>query len=112
MITKILLVLMYPLVLLARAVNSVFKWDRLHLREGKREQSCWIARQETPDILRYFSEQSSSEGAPASSAAGLILTVLWSLSRLYRPRRTSGGGRYESSAEREQGIPDEVYTLW
>ena len=112
MITKILLVLMYPLVLLARAVNSVFKWDRLHLREGKREQSCWIARQETPDILRYFSEQSSSEGAPASSAAGLILTVLWSLSRLYRPRRTMRGGTYKSSAEREQGIPDEVYTLW
>jgi hypothetical protein len=112
MVTKILLVLMYPIVLLARAVNSVFKWDRLHLREGKPEQSCWIARQETPDILRYFSEQSSSEGAPASSAASLILTVLWSLSRLYRPRRASSGGRYESSAEREQGIPDEVYTLW
>jgi hypothetical protein len=112
MITKFLLVLMYPLVLLARAVNGVFKWDRLHLREGRREQSCWIVRQEAPDILRYFSEQSSSEGAPASSAASPILTLLWGLSRLYRPRRTSGGGRYESSAEREQGIPDEVYTLW
>src|SRR4051812_42448330 len=112
MITKILLVLMYPLVLLARAVNGVLKWDRLHLREGKREQSCWIARRETSDILRYFSEQSSSEDAPASSATSLILTVMWSLSRLYKPRRTSGGGRYESSAEREQGIPDEVYTLW
>ena len=112
MITKILLVLMYPLVLLARAVNGIFKWDRLHLREGKREQSCWIARQETSDILRYFSEQSSSEGAPASSAASPILTLLWGLSRLYRPRRTMRGGMYKSSAEREQGIPDEVYTLW
>jgi hypothetical protein len=112
MITKMLLVLMYPLVLIARAVNGIFKWDRLHLREGKREQSCWIARQETPDILRYFSEQSSSEGAPASSAASPILTVLWALSRLYRPRRTMRGGTYKSSAEREQGIPDEVYTLW
>jgi hypothetical protein len=112
MITKILLVLMYPLVLLARAVNGVFKWDRLHLREGKREQSCWIVRQQRPDILRYFSEESSSEGAPRWSAASPILTLLWSLSRLYRPRRTGGGARYESSAEREQGIPDEVYTLW
>ena len=112
MITKILLVLMYPLVLLARAVNAVFKWDRLHLKEGKREQSCWIARQEKADILRYFSEQSSSEGAPRWSAASLVLTLLWSLSRFYRPRQTMGGGTYKSSAEREQGIPDEVYTLW
>jgi hypothetical protein len=112
MITRILLVLMYPLVLLARAVNGVFKWDRLHLREGKTEQSCWIVRRERPDILRYFSEQSSSEGAPGWSAARPILALLWALSRLYRPRRTMRGGTYELSAEREQGIPDEVYTLW
>jgi len=112
MMTKALLVVAYPLVLLAWLVNLVFGRDRLRLQDTQGRESCWIARQAQPSTLSYFSEQSLSEGGSEWSAARPLTRLLRGVSRLYTPPRPEKGAVYKASADREQGIPDEVYTLW
>jgi hypothetical protein len=110
--TKILLICVYPLVLLAWLVNLAGRWDRLRLRDVPSEESYWIERRAQPTTQSYFSEESLAEGSGARSAARPLTRLLRGIARLYAPRRQLGGGTYKASAEREQGIPDEVYTLW
>jgi hypothetical protein len=109
--TKCLLVLLYPLLVGAWLVNRLRGRDRLRLREPARGESCWIERRGRPDIASYFSESSRAEGGDAPSAARPLTRLLCRAARLYTPRRQSAGA-YKAAAEREQGIPDEVYTLW
>jgi hypothetical protein len=110
--TKTLLVTIYLLVLLARFVNLVLGRDRLRLGDVSHGESFWIDRCAQPNIPSYFSEQSCSEGGSEASAARPLTRLLRHVARLYRPPRETLGGIYKASAEREQGIPDEVYTLW
>jgi len=108
---KPLLILLYPFALLAKAVNSVLGYDRLRLHEADRE-SFWIARRVQPGTISYFSEASVNEGGGTRSAGWLLTQSLLWLSRLYVPSRTASEKSYKASAERDHGIPDEVYTLW
>ena len=110
--TKILLICIYPLLLLAWLVNRVRRRDRLHLRYLSSEESYWIERCAQPTTQSYFSEESLAEGGGETSAARPLTRFLHGIARLYAPGRQPGGVTYKASAEREQGIPDEVYTLW
>ena len=109
---KTLLVIAYPLVLLAWFVNLVLRRDHLRLHDIPKEESCWIKRRARPSTLSYFSEESSSEGGSEWSAAKPLIRLLNGIARLYTPPRRASGTIYKASAEREKGIPDEVYTLW
>jgi hypothetical protein len=110
--TKILLVLMYPLLLLARLLNLVSGRERLRLHEVSGGRSFWIDRRVQPNAVSYFSEHSCSEGGSERSAARPLILLLRGVARLYTPPPRSDGANYKASAEREHGIPDEVYTLW
>jgi hypothetical protein len=109
---KTLLVIIHPLLLLCWLVNLVLGRDRLRLYDFASAESYWIERRDQPNITSYFSEESCSEGGVEPSAARLLTRLLRGIARLYRPRREVATGIYKASAEREQGIPDEVYTLW
>jgi hypothetical protein len=108
--TKTLLVIIYPLLLLGWLLNLVLGRDRLRLHDFKSAESYWIERRAQPNITSYFTEVSCSEGGGEPSAP--LTRLLRGIARLYTPPRQSSGVTYKASADREQGIPDEVYTLW
>jgi hypothetical protein len=110
--TRILLFVLYPPLLLAWVVNVALRRDRLRLQNARTRQSHWVVRAAQPDIVSYFSEDSCVEGGEEWSAARPVIRLLRGIARLSTPRRRQGEGVYKASAEREQGIPDEVYTLW
>ena len=111
-VTKGLLVLLYPLLLLAWLVNVVLGRDRLQLHRVADGTTCWIERRAQPNTVSYFSEGSYSEGSGRSSAATPVIWALRIIAGLYKPRQRATEMVYKASAEREEGIPDEVYTLW
>jgi hypothetical protein len=110
--TKTLLVIAYPLLLLAWFGNLVLRRDRLRLHDVQSGKSCWLQRRAQPNITSYFSEESCAEGAGEPSVSRLLTRLLHGIARLYTPPRQVNGTIYKASADREQGIPDEVYTLW
>lgn len=111
MITTLLLVLFYPVLLAARVLNRVLGRDPLRLREGP-DGTLWIARDRQPDPASYFSEASAVEGRGHRGMGRVALRLLIWLSRAYAPRRGQPAGKFSTAADREQGIPDELYTLW
>jgi hypothetical protein len=111
-LTKSLLVTFYPLLLLARLINLILGRDRLQLRIPMDQKSLWVERTKEPNIQSYFSEASRCEGGDEASAARPLSRLLRGVARLYTPPRGAAGGVYQASADRQQGIPDEVYTLW
>jgi hypothetical protein len=110
--TKGWLALVYPAVLLAWILNLAFGRDPLRLYDPPGGKSCWTKRRAQPNTASYFSEESCAEGPGDSSAAKSLTRLLDLIARLYRPSRQLTGVIYKASAEREQGVPDEVYTLW
>jgi hypothetical protein len=107
--TILLLALVYPFLLAARDVNALTGRDPLRLHEPD-APSLWIERQQPPSDATYF-----TEGSPAESGgkSGILPTrmLLW-LARWYAPPRARPGEKFSAGADREQGIPDEMYTLW
>ena len=112
-LTKALIVTVYPLLLLAWLVNQILRRDRLRLYDVRSGESCWIERrvQQLP-VLSYFSEESCSEGGGEERAWRPLVWLLRVIARVYTPPRPVSGTTYKASADRQQGIPDEVYTLW
>jgi len=111
LLLKILLVLLFPLLLLARVLNALLGRDPLRLREPRGE-SCWIERGPEPDRASYFSEASVVEGRGHGGLGWIAGGLLKRLSRLQAPSRPAPGEKFSTAADREKGIPDEVYTLW
>jgi hypothetical protein len=111
-VAKILLVVIYPLLVLAWLVNLLLGRDRLRLHNVPSQESCWIERRSQPSTASYFFEASCFEGGDEPSAARPLSRLLRGIARLYTPPRQAAGVVYEASADRKQGIPDEVYTLW
>jgi hypothetical protein len=109
---KTLLLVIYPLLLLAWLMNRVLGRDRLRLHDFPSGESCWIERRSQPNTASYFSEESCAEGGGEPSVARPLIRLLRGIARLYKLPRGVSGAIYKESAEREQGIPDEVYTLW
>lgn len=106
-VTRILLTLAYPLLLIARAINIVTGRDPLRSRRP-REQSLWIARAPVDSDASYFSETSPAEPRQPSLAAAVLTWI----ARFYAPPRSQPKEKFSPAADREQGIPDEMYTLW
>jgi hypothetical protein len=111
MLTKVLIATTYPLLLLAWLVNCMLGRDHLRLHDEP-ERSCWVKRRGRPDIASYFVETSCAEGGSEQSAAQPLIRIMRTIACLYTPTRTAAETVYKASADREQGIPDEVYTLW
>lgn len=109
--TTVLLAITYPLLLAARLVNTVLGRDPLR-RARPSGGSYWVKRDSSPGDAGYFLEVSPSEKRDRSSAGWLPEAVLLSLSRWFAPRRSTPGEKFSATADREQGIPDEMYTLW
>jgi hypothetical protein len=110
LLTRIVLIAIYPLLVLAGLGNRLMGFDRLRLRKSG-QASYWVERSQ-PDLASYFSEASQCEGNGGASLAKPVARFLELIARLYRRRRQTGGPNYKPSVERERGIPDEVYTLW
>jgi hypothetical protein len=122
LLTKILLALVYILMLPVRFVRTLLGRDTLQLRRPANTSSYWIVREADPNGPSYFSETSLAEGKPAlreggnrrndRGAARWFTPMLRTIARLHAPPRELKADKYAAGADREQDIPDEVYTLW
>jgi hypothetical protein len=121
-LTKALLVLLYVVMLPASLVRRILGRDTLQLRAPPAGASCWLLRGAPPTTESYFSEKSEVEGRPARSENGQLATdpgiarvfapLFVAAASLHAPPRAVPGEKFSAAADREQGIPDEVYTLW
>ncbi len=109
--TTLLLALLYPLLLIARLFNALRGRDPLR-RARPGPGSLWVERNATPSDASYFSQVSPSENRGRASARWLPESILVALSRWYAPPRLRPNEKFSAAADREQGIPDEMYTLW
>ena len=110
-LTKVILVLLYPLLILGRILNFLLGRDPMRAREPN-GASCWIERGPEPDRTSYFSEASNLEGTSHGGFGRLATVVLVCVARLFAPSRKSADKDFRAAADRDQEIPDEVYTLW
>lgn len=108
---KLVLAVVYPVVLIGRLLNRFTGRDPLRLREPAVD-SFWIPRATRQSAAEYFQESSSVEGSGHHGWGGPAAAILRRLARFTAPRRLQPGERYSAGADREQGIPDEIYTLW
>lgn len=111
MLTRILLIVAYPVFVVAWGLNRLRGCDALRLREPQAD-TLWIERGAQPSASDYFSEASVAEGRGHAGSGRSGGVLVWTLSKLTAPRRAQPGGKLSPAADREQGIPDEVYTLW
>jgi hypothetical protein len=110
-LTKLILVLLYPLLILGRILNALLGRDPLRLREPN-GATCWIERVPEAGRTSYFSEASELEGKNHGGFGRVATGVLGLVARLLAPSRKSTGEDFRAAADRDQDIPDEVYTLW
>jgi hypothetical protein len=104
--TRLLLLMIYPLLLARRLANRLRGRDPLRLARPT-SQSSWIARPAPSSAEQYFS-QSAVQGEPVALANAALIAV----AMRQAPPRLKPGEKFSAAADREQGIPDEVYTLW
>jgi hypothetical protein len=120
-VLKALLAVLYGiLVLPAHLLGRLRGRDSLLLRKPGRD-SYWLAKAPADGVQSYFSPGSARHGngttaeTPASMAGWIAPLYVW-LSRPFAPRRRrladTATSAAPSAASREQGIPDEIYTLW
>lgn len=102
----ILYILWLPVALLARLLGR----DALRLKDPG-GASYWITREPTIRRESYFSEASDHEGKGAGSP--VMAGALRAIAKLFAPAKVKSGEKtIASAADREQGVPDEIYTLW
>ena len=110
-LTKLILVLLYPLLILARILNVLLGRDPLRVREPT-GATCWIERRLEPSRTSYFSEASVLEGRDHGGCGFLATVALGYAARLVAPPRESTSEDFRAATDRARDIPDEVYTLW
>lgn len=110
-IVKFILILLYPLLLVARLTNAILGRDPLRLCEPQAE-SFWLTRNEEPDTASYFSESSRQTDEQRDGLIWITKVALRGAAHCFAPPRPAPGEKYSAAADREKGIPDEVYTLW
>jgi hypothetical protein len=105
-----MLILIYILWLPFMLIARLFGRDALRLKDPG-GASYWIAREPTIRRESYFSQASDHEGKGAGSP--VMAGVLRRLASLYAPPQVKAGEKsIASAADREHGVPDEIYTLW
>jgi hypothetical protein len=112
LLAKLILLALFPLAVLLRVISGILGRDPLRLKQPAGE-SFWITRAASDDSGHYFSEASAAEGQGAGGLSGVIAPALRASASLFKPKTSHDApGRHIAAADREQGIPDEVYTLW
>lgn len=121
-LTKLLLSLVYLVILPVGLVRRVLGCDAMQLRPPPPGVSCWLVRGGPPAAQSYFSEVSTVEGRPTVHQGTDLMThrgisrwftpLLLLVARWHAPSREATGEKFLAGADREQAIPDEVYTLW
>jgi hypothetical protein len=107
----ILLVLIYPLLIVGRVLNGLLRRDPLRLHEPEGD-SLWIERPSDTQAISFFSEHSRHEGSGHGGCGWLAAAALSAMARMFAPPRSTTDPHFCSAIERDQSIPDEVYTLW
>src|SRR6188474_2523489 len=97
--TRILLTLAYPLLLIARMLNGASGRDPLRSRRPA-EGSLWIEREPASTDSSYFSETSPAEARQGTSLPAAFL--IW-VARFYAPPRAQPKEKFSAAADREQG---------
>jgi hypothetical protein len=110
-LTKLILVLLYPLLILGRILNALLGRDPLRLREPD-GATCWIEHEPEVSRTSYFSEASELEGKNHGGFGRVATFAFGLVARLFAPSRDSGRDDFRPAADRAKDIPDEVYTLW
>jgi len=105
----LVLIFVYPILWMAKALNFLCSRDPLRLREPK-TRTCWIERGSEVSRISYFSEASEQEGKLHQGFGRLATRVLCAAARPFAPPRTAV--KEHTLMEKDLGIPDEVYTLW
>ena len=105
--TRLLTAILYLLLLWQRAVDSLRGRDRLR-RAEPHSPSLWIDRSQPGSDVGYFQEWSPVEPQKASVAERALIAI----ARRFAPARLQPREKFSAAADREQGIPDEMYTLW
>jgi hypothetical protein len=95
----------------ARAVRSITRRDPLRLRKPARCESYWLPKAQSDGRESYFSPGGPSGERPRG-ASRITLPLFYGLARLASPKRRDVAETRTSAAAREEGIPDEIYTLW
>ncbi len=108
---RVLLVLLYPLLLVGRFFNLLLRRDPLRQDEPE-GATCWIERGAELEGVSYFSQASAQEGRNHGGFGRFAAKILVAAARLFAPSRAITGNDFRAAAERDQDIPDEVYTLW
>jgi hypothetical protein len=106
MLTRLTLIVIYPLLVLGRIGWALRGHDPLRRREP--EGSCWIERGPEPPPQSYFADSSVGD------RDSWLLALLALLARMAKPfaRQHESGGRSDVERASPAEIPDEVYTLW
>jgi len=107
--TTLLLIMLYPVLVFARLVNAMTGRAPLRRREPA-ASSLWIERRSPDSDAHYFSEASPVE--TQRGAGRWPAVVLAAIARWFAPARLQPQEKFSPAADREQGIPDEIYTLW
>lgn len=110
-LVKFILVFIYPLLILGRLLNGLRNRDPLRIKPPE-QASFWIGREVEPSRASYFSEASENEGRGHGGFGCMAAAVIGWLGRWMAPAVKNDGKDFRASADREQDIPDEVYTLW
>jgi hypothetical protein len=104
----------------AHCIARLLGRDSLQLRRPKRD-SYWLSKALTSNVQTYFSPGSIREGngvtaeTPALMGGWVAILFMW-LAGVFAPRKSDAAAAaaapVRSAGAREQGIPDEIYTLW
>ena len=100
-------------ILPAKAAGRLLGRDPLRLRKPADASTYWQPKATSGGLECYFSPGSGrTDGARPASPR--YLPLFYALARLAAPRHDPAGATETATsfAAREQGIPDEIYTLW
>jgi hypothetical protein len=120
---KAILIVYYGLVLLPVAVvRRLLGRDPLQINRPPDGSSFWLARPTVTDRQSYFCEASMTEGKRAlcqaserttdRGVARCLTPPLQLLAVLCAPKSKATVENSPSAADRDEDIPDEIYTLW
>jgi hypothetical protein len=110
-LTKLILILLYPLLIIGRLLNHWLGRDPLRLNPPD-IASFWIERGKEPSRASYFAEASEREGCAHGGFGSVAGAAFLQVAAVVAPTAAGKDEEFRAAADRDQDIPDEVYTLW
>lgn len=117
MLTVTLATMFWIILFPSKLLALVLRRDPLQLRADPERTSYWLEIRTTRRLESFFSQRTATArpGSAADPAAGLsrpLLPLYLALARLAAPSRHRALREPARQPDREQSIPDEIYTLW